>query len=198
MEFEFEKEPKTMDRVLDKFRVELENCCRVIKRSSFQQEPNYVAALMGKIAGISISENGHSIQTTIVNDRGPKSAEKEFGADFAIILESPMGLKKAILGQAKASNIAKLSSSKKKAFNEQCEKILKHSLTFIGLAASTDNDPIPKIWLGSGPPTAVGKEMNLTDYLIDEFLSCHHGDKRTKFATAVSTSDLLQLRVITR
>jgi hypothetical protein len=101
MELEYENCSNPMEELLNKFRLELNNCCKLINRSSFQQEPNYVAALMGKLTGISISGNGHFIRTTIVNDRGPKSAEKEFGADFAIILESPGGLKKSNLRASK-------------------------------------------------------------------------------------------------
>ena len=178
------------------FRKELKRCCTQIKRSSFQQEPNYVAALMGKLSGLSISENGFSIQTTIVNDRGPKSAEKEFGADFAIVLISPSGFKKAILGQAKGSNIAKMSVSSRQKFDTQCNRILKHSRQFLALAAPTDTDPIPQVWLGSGPPATTGTQMSLVDYLVDEFLSCQHGDKRAQFAQAVTDSKLLQLRML--
>lgn len=198
MELEIEKNADPMAELLKKFRSELNKCINQLRRSSFQQEPNYVAALMGKLAGISVSENGLFIQTTIVNDRGPHSAEKEFGADFAIILESPAGLKKAILGQAKGGDIDKLGPKKRKEFFEQCDKILKHSNAFIGLAAPTDQNPIPEIWLGSGPPAAVGRKMNLSDYLVSEFVSCRHGDKRMEFAKAVKVSDLLQLRVVAR
>lgn len=185
-----------MKELLNKFRQEVSKSCSQIKRSSFQQEPNHVAALMGKLAGMTIYESGLSIQTTIVNDRGPKSAEKEFGADFAIILTSHSGLKKAILGQAKGSNIDELPPAKKREFNKQCEKILKYSPQFIGLSASTNNKPMPDVWLGSGPPAAVGKKMSLADYLVDEFISCRHGDKRSEFSQAVDKSDLLQLRLL--
>lgn len=196
MEFEFETSHNPMEDLLKKFRQELNKCCKQIKRSSFQQEPNYVAALMGKLAGIMVSENGLSIETTIVNDRGPKSAEKEFGADFAIILVSSDGFKKAILGQAKGSNIDDLSAAKKREFNKQCEKILKYSSKFIGLAAPTNNEPIPQIWLGSGPPALLGRKMSLVDYIVEEFVSCRHGDRRLGFPDAVKDSDLLQLRVL--
>ncbi|WP_312525334.1 hypothetical protein [Comamonas sp.] len=57
-------------------RSEINKRCQELDRESFQQEPAYVGALVGKLAGMNFQNGAIRLQTTMVNDRGPRSAEK--------------------------------------------------------------------------------------------------------------------------
>ncbi|AXF20257.1 hypothetical protein CUJ89_06920 [Burkholderia pyrrocinia] len=192
---EMEKDP--MERILQKFRMQIRLACRQLKRSSFQQEPAYVAALMGKLAGMAIHEDSSWLTTSVVNDRGPGSAESKYGADFAIILEDASGFGKAILGQAKGMSIASLSPSSKSDFDKQCRRMAKKTRHFVGLEAPVLPDTMPIVLKGNwGPPVSVQAPQPLDDYLVEVFIACRHGDTRRDFVSAVKKSDLLQLRLL--
>lgn len=186
-----------MEKIIEKFRGDIRMACSQLSRLSFQQEPAYVAALMGKLAGMDVSLGHSRLQTSVVNDRGAGSAESEFGADFAIILESDRGVSKAILGQAKGVNIDKLPPLKKEDFFKQCEKMAKKTKHFIGLEVPMKSGALPTVRQGVwGPPVSILKQLALDDYLVDVFIACQHGDIRSNFVSAVKHSDLLQLRIM--
>lgn len=197
-EMEMEKESDPLEAALQDFRSEVNKACKALKRSSFQQEPAYVAALMGKLAGMVIKAGTITLQTTVVNDRGPKAAEKQFGADFALILEHEQGgVSKAILGQAKGEAIEDLSAAKQKQFFNQCEKIQRYTNHLIGFEVPTSGNFIPMVRkVNIGPPLSLKDPQRLDDYLVNQFIACHHGDTRSKFVEAVADSDLVQLHIL--
>ncbi|WP_349606980.1 hypothetical protein [Cupriavidus sp. DF5525] len=179
------------------FRLQVELACRQLSRLAFQQEPAYVAALMGKLAGMQIQIGSSWLRTSVVNDRGPSSAESEFGADFAIVLESTSGVSKAVLGQAKGSGIDSLPQNQQDNFLRQCGLMAQKTKHFIGLEAPTGTNTMPIVRKGIwGPPLSIESGRRLDDYLADIFIACQHGDRRNGFVQAVKTSDLRQLRVL--
>lgn len=197
---EMQREPDPMVAALQHFRFQVNAACSAINRSSFQQEPAYVAALMGRLTGMDIQVGAIRLQTTVVNDRGPGAAEKEFGPDFALILENKRsGVSKAILGQAKGGAIEDLSIADQTKFFNQCTRIAKYTDHFIGFEAPTIVNSPPMVReVNIGPPLSLKKAERLDDYLIGRFIACHHGDRRPQFAEAVKDSALLQLRVLIR
>ena len=193
MEMELDDEGEVMRQ----FRLQIQLACRQLRRSSFQQEPNYVAALMGKLCGMELRSGISWLSTSVVNDRGPASAESKFGADFAVILESTLGVKKAVLGQAKGGDIDELPPVKKADFFAQCTKIAARTKHFVGLEAPIEPNTMPTVRRGVwGPPVSVLASTRLDDYLVDTFVACQHGDRRIDFVEAVKKSDLLQLRIM--
>ncbi|WP_156125874.1 hypothetical protein [Paraburkholderia kururiensis] len=196
MQTEMQHDPQ--EEVRTRFRLQIDSACRQLRRSAFQQEPAYVAALMGKLAGMQIQSGCSWLTTTVANDRGRHSSESEFGADFAVIFESASGVSKAVLGQAKGSPIDSLPVSEKNRFLSQCERIASRTRHFVALEVPTGADTMPIIRKGvSGPPVSIEPGRRLDDYLADVFVACLHGDRRGGFVEAVKTSDLLQLRVMT-
>lgn len=195
MQIELQRDPN--EDVRKQFRLRVESACRQLPRSGFQQEPAYVAALMGKLAGMQIQIGSSWLRTSVVNDRGAHSAESEFGADFAIIMESTSGVSKAVLGQAKGSGIDSLPMMQRENFLRQCGLIAQKTKHFIGLEAPTGSNTMPIVRKGvSGPPVSIESGRRLDDYLADIFIACQHGDRRNAFVQAVRASDLLQLRVL--
>jgi len=195
MQTEMQHDPN--EEVRRQFRLQVNAACHQLSRSSFQQEPAYVAALMGKLAGMQIQIGSSWLATTVVNDRGARSAESEFGADFAIVFESTSGISKAVLGQAKGSGIDELRHAERKNFLRQCGLIAQKTRHFVGLEVPTAPNTMPIIRKGvSGPPVSIEAGRPLDDYLTDVFIACQHGDRRSSFVQAVKTSDLLQLRIM--
>lgn len=195
MQTQMQSDPNEEVRV--QFRIQVESACWQLRRSRFQQEPGYVAALMGKLAGMDIQIGSSWLTTTVVNDHGPHCAESEFGADFAIIFESTSGTSKAVLGQAKGSSIESLSPKERKNFFGQCQLMAKKTKHFIGLEVPKEPDTMPIVRMGlSGPPVDIELGRRLDDYLADIFIGCQHGDRRNEFVRAVEKSDLLRLRVM--
>lgn len=197
MQIEMQRDPH--EEIRSQFRRQVEFACRQLLRSAYQQEPAYVAALMGKLAGMHIQSGSSWLTTTVVNDRGPHSAESEFGADFAIVFESTSGVSKAVLGQAKGASIDLLSPTERNKLFEQCRLIARKTTHFLGLEAPTGGSTMPIVRRGlAGPPVTIESAgRRLDDYLADVFIACLHGDRRNRFVQAVKTSDLLQLRVLT-
>jgi len=88
------------------------------------------------------------IRSTVVDDRGPGSAESIWGADFAII--AAIGAlnetaEKAVLGQAKRGSLLSLSLNEVERFRTQVTKM--HVLTgaIVGLEVPTIRGEVPLI-----------------------------------------------------
>lgn len=191
-----QKEPNPEKAFKQILLCEINKRCQEIERSSFQQEPMYVAALMGKLTGMDIKIGATRLKTTMVNDRGPGSAESKTGADFAIILENyETNVFKAILGQAKGGAIKKLQPAQRKNFDDQCEKMKQYTNYYIALEAPSGNQT-PQVHEFNNNPPPLAQIMTLDKYLVDRFLACHHGDNRPDFTSAVKNSGLLQLQFL--
>ncbi|GFO97862.1 hypothetical protein ig2599ANME_2073 [groundwater metagenome] len=176
-----------------------------ISRDSFYQESAYTNAFFGRLKGIAYDGIYGKVEfyPTIVADRGPKSAEKKWGADFAItavIEQDKKRLKKAILGQAKKGNIDSFSYSKKRNLLEQIRKIKNVTSAPKVLEIPDFEGGIPMIRSGN---SILNKEppyirMKFDDYIIGRVMICFEGDIRPEFVDAVRESRLSRLEIIAK
>ena len=175
---------------------------REVSIARFHQEPAYVTALLAKLDGYTykgFSGQRISINSTIVNDRGPNSAEKKYGADFAITVSIQSGkslINKAVLGQAKKGCTINLSSNGKIALNNQINKMATVTKDYVVLEIPENLEGSLNILAsnsgGSGP---FRDSVGLEGYIISQLLGCHHGDRRKSFIDAVQHSDLSNLSI---
>jgi hypothetical protein len=181
----------------------------------YWQEPAYVAALLARLDGIVYSGPAGRIelQSTIVADRGPHSAESRWGADFAIIgiFDSSRGhVEKGVLGQAKKGSLLELSSDASGSFLRQCQKMSEATDSIVGLEVpSRLSAPVlireidagrlksdePAI-SGDPRPVGIGVGNDFAGYLADRFLTCFHGDRRPSLVDNIRDSSLSHLTVI--
>lgn len=174
-----------------------------ISADSYKQEPDFVAALLGRLEGTAWESDDGSASIkflpAVVSSRGANSAEKRFGADFALTMirtHDTNSVRKAVLGQAKRGDSSRLGSTvQHRNLQDQCNKMASHTEHF--LLMETPNGSPLKIRKGriEKRSIAFGQPMNLSEYLINELVACHHGDKRGPFIRAVQSSDLPGLNV---
>lgn len=172
-----------------------------LEPSRYQQEPNYIAALLGKLDAV-VYNGPHGyleLKSTSVNGIGRGSAEKWCGADFALIAVVRIGgneVTKSVLGQAKRGPIDALSASETARLENQ----------IIRMSMSTDHYIVTSTPVGQGETVSVirSKPSNsimlypaqtLPDYL-ETFVRCSHGDRRKGFTHAVQDSQLPQLKIV--
>ena len=173
-----------MDQVLKEgLRELLKSAAKKIDRIAFEQEPNYTAALFGKLHEERIeSPSGQFLKLSysISNDRGPNSAEKKTGTDIGMIFrwEDPQNgeiFEKAVLAQAK-NYLHKLSNDEKTRLSEQCIQMSHFTKSYIVMDCPYDRT-IPSICRSSdSPPYWSESTMRFDDYLVDVVLECHDGD----------------------
>ncbi|MTJ93783.1 MAG: hypothetical protein F8N36_13125 [Desulfovibrio sp.] len=181
----------------------IQNAFSELDPKSFSQEPAYVAALMGRLRGVAWEDDDGTLvkfKTTVIDDRGPKSAESRFGADFAISLEMTgrdYNVSKAVFGQGKRGKIEKLRTSEKRRLDEQCSKMSKHTKEYLILETPMISGASPMVRLRSDSEiTPSGQQISLQNYIVEMFIACKHGDKRPSFVSAVQESNLSQLSII--
>lgn len=170
---------------------------------SFGQEPAYISALMGRLIGTAWEDDDGAyvkFKTTVVNDRGRNSAESRYGADFAITLElngPDTFSKKAILGQGKRGSLERLSQNEKSRLISQCSMMAKHTHHYLLLETPADENRMPSIRIGRGQNNIrFEQQQSLTDYIVNQFIRCHHGDTRDNFVAAVQDSGLNCLEIL--
>ena len=86
--------------------------------------------------------------STIIADRGPRSAESIWGADFAIVAVLTMpGLvrRKAVLGQAKRGSLDRLSVLGQRQFSKQIRMMHRATWAIAGLEVPEITGDIPRI-----------------------------------------------------
>ncbi len=181
----------------------IQNAFSELDPESFSQEPAYVAALMGRLRGVAWEDDDGALvkfKTTVVDDRGPKSAESRFGADFVISLEMTgrnYNVSKAVFGQGKRGKIENLRASEKLRLDEQCSKMLKYTKEYLILETPMISGAPPMVRLRSDSEiTPSGQQISLQNYIVEMFIACKHGDKRSSFVSAVQKSNLSQLSII--
>lgn len=95
----------------------------------FNQEPQYTSAVLGRLHGIEVySDEGEylKIEATDLDDRGPHSAEKRYGADFVItasVTDGKIKIIKAILFQAKMGSVSELKPTALSNLRDQIRKM---------------------------------------------------------------------------
>jgi hypothetical protein len=174
-----------------------------LDRRRYSQESAYVDAFMGRLDGeINFGRNNGVIilTPTIVADRGRGAAESKFGADFSLVFKSKNTssfINKAILGQAKNGYLEKLSNAELSRLDKQCEKMAESTKHFIIFEAPTKDGAIPTIRLGNQDTKNWNdKRFSFEEYLVDQVISCQHGDRAESFIDAVADSKLSKLEII--
>ncbi|EGV1832341.1 TPA: hypothetical protein ACN335_003871 [Vibrio parahaemolyticus] len=171
---------------------------RKLPLERFQHETAYVNAFLGAMEGTlklnREKELEFSFIGTVVNDRGPKSAEKRFGADFSLVFTDGK-VEKAILSQAKNAPVTKLTKREKERLNEQCKKMDRHSSEWVVFEMPERSGDIPTVsFLLDGNV----KNIPIDEYITIYVLGCIHGDRREEFITSVTRSDLAGLELVLR
>lgn len=169
----------------------------------YDQEPNYVAALLGKLDGVVYdgADGRLELKCTSVNGIGPNAAEKKYGADFALIASVDYRgqlYEKAVLGQAKKGPSGKLSSSESERLEGQTSTMRIYSDHYLVLHTPrvygqtvTIRRSVPS------NPENFHRPETLTDY-IEAMVRCSHGDVRKGFTRSVANSKLPKLEAILR
>lgn len=162
-----------------------------INRLSFQQEPSFVGAYFGSLNGVCIrlkdSDLNISFNATIVNDRGPNSAESKIGADFAITY-SDGTITKSVIFQAKNKQIDSLNNSEKEKLEKQCQLMNRFTSNWGVFECPTVNGASPTVLIPQ--PNGGNLRMLFEEYIADYFVACTLGDQRQEFVEAVQRSDL--------
>ena len=186
----------------------------------YNQEPAYVIALLGRLDAVVYDKGGFflELRSTVVTDRGPKSGESKWGADFgitALISDQFETVKKGILGQAKRGDLRNLPPHEAERFRLQGVHMSAATESLIGLEVPTAPATQPlvrilevpfvyqgvpiqrtlrrfdsKIWPLSGgtPPLFLGEAMPIGRYLSSELIRCLHGDTSAVFLQGISES----------
>lgn len=172
--------------------------------SRYQQEPAYVNAVLARLDGL-VYRGAHGeveIKSTVVDDRGPGSAESKYGADFAITATIAGGgarVAKAIIGQAKKGRIEDLSRSQSERLQRQVGKMSQHTDQHVVLEVPEVSGSSPRIRIPyQGGVGRYKYPIALEDYLTSHLLACLHGDRREAFVEAVQDSSLSRLALIVR
>jgi len=157
---------------------------KTLDRSTFVQEPTYTAALFGRLHKREIwSPSGQFLKIEGVpsTDRGYGSAEKSSGIDIGLVLtwEDEIGNcdRKAVLIQAK-NDVLSIRGTTNAAENlaSQSRKMLAISQNSVVMECPVDSSE-PQIFEAIGvPPGWSPPPMSLSDFLVDQVLSCKFGD----------------------
>ena len=171
---------------------------RKLPLERFKHEAAYVNAFLGALEGTLEINKDKELEFrfigTVVNDRGPNSAEKKFGADFSLVFTDGK-VEKAILSQAKNAPVTNLSKREKQRLNEQCKKMDRHSSDWVVFEMPEKSGDIPTVCflLDDGI-----KNMPIDEYITTYVIGCTHGDRREEFVSSVTQSDLAGLELVLR
>jgi hypothetical protein len=116
----------------------------------YRQEAAYVAALFARLDGVVYHrrELTIEIESTIVADRGPNSAESKWGADFGIVgrLTTPNRfVEKGVLGQAKRGSLVDLPPNEREQFRRQVVRMIEATDATVGLEVPNETGTSPAI-----------------------------------------------------
>lgn len=188
--------------IRDAVKRHISNAIEQLSPQRFRQEPGYTAALAARIEGVAYEAEDGSVKfvSTIVDDRGRKSAESWAGADLAItatISDQTRTIQKAIMVQAKLGALSELEPRERSKLLGQVRdmKRLTRSPKVMELPTSNGRR-CPRIISGNrlldnGPY----RSMALEDYVVARVLTTLDGDTRALFVSAVQDSSLTQLKV---
>lgn len=179
-----------------------------IKRISperYRQEQPYIAALASQLEGkVYEDSDGYvEIKSTIVNDRGKHSAESRTGADLAItatIGNPDKKINKAILIQAKMSQIESMPPSALKVLINQISRMKNHTnAPKVMEVDEIDGKRHPRIISGNRILAQQRyQSLNLEDYFVRRVLTTLDGDTRPDFVEAVRDSTLTRLDLLAK
>jgi hypothetical protein len=174
-----------------------------IKPTNFRQEPNYTAALAGALIGNAYSDKDGMVkfEATVVDDRSTNSAESWSGADWVItaeISDSNLSIRKAIMIQTKLGLVENLNKSRRKALQEQIEKMRKLTKSpKVMEVLELDGRREPRIVSGNRVlANQPYRSYSLEGYITGRVLTTFDGDTRPEFVDAVQDSKLSQLNIL--
>ncbi|MCQ2011658.1 hypothetical protein NOM01_16880 [Sporolactobacillus sp. STSJ-5] len=166
----------------------------------YNQESQYITSLLAKLEGELYEDDIYKIQiiATVMDDRGKKSAESIWGADFAItadIMDNYKNLRiiKAILFQAKMST-SDLKSKKLKQQIIKMKKLTKSPKVLIVNPVGNNRYP----YVCSGNKVLIGSKYTkekLAEYFTKRILTTFDGDTRKSFVDVVQNSGLPQIHL---
>jgi hypothetical protein len=179
-----------------------------------------VAGLLARLDGVVYRGKKMSIEieSTIVSDRGPSSGESTWGADFAVvgrIRGRNVGVRKAVLGQAKRGRLDDLRGRARAGFRSQVLRMNAATTALIGLEIPAQVGDMPRVRLINvgpivppradhdvvfvnlfepsgveGPLVMLHQDVGLDEYLGRHLLPCEHGDAREGLVEGVGDSGL--------
>lgn len=162
----------------------IQDAAQKIDRASFNQEPNYVAALFGKLHNETVlGADGSYIRIccSASDDRGPSSAERRTGIDIGLVVEwksdQDHTVKKAVLLQAK-KDLNELTASERKRLEEQCNQMRSLTQSFAVLDCASIGSLMPSVHdpLDVPPWWSANTAIPLDEYIADQVLACKRGD----------------------
>lgn len=196
----------------------------------YRQEAAYVAALFARLDGVVYSKPNLSIEirSTVVADRGPGSAESEWGADFGVVARVAAGTEvteKGVLGQAKRGSLLHLGRNEGELFRQQAIKMTAATDAILGLEVPNERFQAPTVRLleiptmyhdlpirrtfrrlpftvkapaAEQPPVYLSEAIPIAKYLYGELIRCLHGDKNERFIRGLEDSNLSRLELEVR
>ncbi|HDZ9134289.1 TPA: hypothetical protein ACGFXY_003453 [Vibrio cholerae] len=166
-------------------------------RTSYENEPNYIAGFFGKLHNETLtSSTGQflKIVTSTSNDRGPGTAEKKTGIDFGMVFkwvdsEKEIVFEKAVIAQAK-NHLFNLSKKDKQDLQSQCEKMSKITDSYVAMDCPYD-ESVPLICRSSKQPPFWDEKskISLAEYLCNIVLECLEGDTSKEVVDIAKRSD---------
>lgn len=126
---------------------------RVVERldpARYHQEPAYVAALFARLDAVVYrgAEITIELRSTIIDDRGPRSAESLWGADFGIVATVRTAadvVHKAALGQAKRQGLERLAGDDRQRFWEQVTKMSRATTATLAIEVPSSGGVVPRV-----------------------------------------------------
>ena len=183
----------------------IEKAVSEIDMNRCSQEAAYTTVLATKLEGVAYEQDdGYvKIESTIVSDRGPHSAEKRSGADLAItaeISDKDKSVKKAILVQSKLGSISELSPNRRSELKDQVKKMKRYTKSAKVMEIPIENKQRrPKVVSARKfSKDEAYKSYELSDYFTGRILTTFDGDTRPKFVDGVQDSRLTKLHLIAR
>lgn len=179
----------------------IETALSRMQQSKYQQEPNFMVTLIGKLDGV-VYDGAHGKLELVgvpVDDRGRGAAESISGADFAltaVVKGLGVSTKKAVLGQAKSGDVDRLNASERARLNGQVRKMRERTRHYVVVETPIDQSGTVAVRRSRpSDPRFRHAAQTFADYL-ELMIACGHGDTRKRFAAAViDDSSLSRLKV---
>lgn len=176
---------------------------QTIRPKQFRQEPNYTAALAGRMIGVAYSgpDGIVKFETTVLDDRSRGSAESWAGADWVItaeISDPTLSIRKAIMIQTKLGLIENLSKTRREELDMQISKMRAYTKSpKVMEIIEFDGRREPRIVSGNRVLANQSyRSYSLEGYITGRVLTTLDGDTRPEFVDAVQDSALPQLKII--
>jgi hypothetical protein len=181
----------------------VERAVQSVDAARFHQEPSYTTSLLTRLEGIAYQGEHGVVKFTpaVLPDRGAKSAESRFGADFAItatISDSRIRIEKAILVQAKLGYVEDLDRQGLESLKLQIRKmrqIVKSPKVMEIITNELFRDPrvVSGTRILAGQPF---RSSRLSEYFVGRVLTTLDGSTDPEAVDAIKRGDWDKLDVL--